>query len=753
MRPKHLEPLEPRRLFAITIEGVEPAALDQPRINAFVRIPGQSLPLSANLGIFGDNEESFNIQAFYDTGASGALLSSETVTLLLDLYPEINIYAVTQNPEVPTEPNVVFSDVGVGGTQDFFVSVPLDIGLAPFNNSDPNADLDNPGTYQQVYNQVFTPIRTQIGMPAEDTNPLLSGLDVLGTPLMDGKVVVMDPKPVNTFLDTMRTYVYDPNTPFNPNTQNTDPGIPDTEYHIAMSYGDFERFTKVTPTGSPAPTLRDNPFIGSNPVRALDGLPDDGTPGVSMSNYGFNTERSFLFDTGAAASIISTGTADDLNVRYRAGTYGTDNPILEYIDDNQTVPGQFLLTIGGVGGTVTWAGFYMESMSIQTVEGETIEFPGAPVLVGDISALDDKGTPETADDQSIILDGIFGMNFLLASIFVSQTPGSIFPDLGAPVTGGFDWLVYDDAAGQLGLTLANITPNPRVFDQLFYLDDGGEQLFYVQFTRDVSLSLDASDLILTNRTTGFTLPQSYIDVVWEPSLNTATFSFPGYYPEGYLPDGNYRATILAESIDDGEYPLAEDYVFDFYFLNGDLNNDRKVDTRDFNVFVENYGQTLDVYYSIGDFNYDGDIDSLDFTLFTSQYGKSLPAITPLSADFDGDGKVNTNDFNVMAANFGQSGMTQPQGDCTGDGTIDSNDFTTFLSQYATSPLAAPMLAAVSGQARQAPSIRLSPGLSVATPLASASPQAASSVLLPLTGAASPFSDRPLQDEESLEQLQ
>lgn len=634
-----LEALERRCLFTVSISGVEPAALDQPRINAFVRLPGQAQPLSANLGFFGGFEDSFNIEAYYDTGASGVLLSNQTTTLLVDSYPELSIYSVAQNPSVPTEPNVVFTDVGVGGSQNFFVSVPLDIGLAPFNGSDASLDLDNAATYQQVYNQMFTPIRTQIGQPEEDENPLLSGLDVFGTPLMQNKVVVMDPSPVNTFLDTMRTFVYNPGTPYNPLQRATNPGIPQTDYHIALSYGDFERFTKVTPSGSAGPTLATNPFIGSNPVRALEGLPSDGTPPVTMQNNGNTIQRSFLLDTGAAASIISTSTAQGLGVRYRAGTFGTDSPQLETMSGG-TVDNQFMLTIGGVGGTVTLAGFYMEKLSVPTVEGEMIEFPSAPVLVGDISALDDNGTQTTSDDQSITLDGIFGMNFLVASIFVSQTPGSIFPDLGAPVVGGFDWLVYDSVNHQLGLTLADTTPNPRVYEAEFDYNSGGEQALYIQFTKDVGDSLDDSDLILQNLTTGQTVPVSAIDHAWEPSLNTATFSFPGYaLPGGYLPDGNYRVTMLADSVDDGEYTMLEDYHYEFFFLAGDFNRDRIVDTQDFNIISAHLGTPQDAVFGEGDINYDGQIDAADMTLFRSRYGLMVPAPPSLqiqSSVFDFD---------------------------------------------------------------------------------------------------------------------
>lgn len=619
-----LESLERRYLYALVIPDAQPAALDQPRINSFVRVPGDPLPLGVDFG----SGRTFNVEAFYDTGASGVLLSNNTTGYFIDSAPDLRIYQTVLNPGAPQEQNVIFSDIGVAGADNFYVSTPLDIGLANYNQGDETLDLDNDETYQTIYNQQFSPIRAQIGPIDEsggDSNPLLADLDVFGTPLMENKVVVMDPRPVNSFAETMKTYVYNPNTPFNSAEQDTNPGIPSTSLHVKLSYGDFERFTQVSPTGAPGPTLRSNPFIGSNPVRALDGLPSDGTPDVSMTMNGVNGSGSFLLDTGAAASIISQAKANQVHVRYRAGTYGTDNPILEYLDGS-TVENQFQLSIGGIGGTVKLAGFYLSSMSVQTEEGTPIQFTDAPVLVGDISAKDDKGTPSTADDQTLTLDGIFGMNFLIASVFISEGAPGELPAFGDPMPNAFDWLVYDSVNGKLGLEPASSPnlPNPRVTSASFDFDSAGlGQTLTFSFSKDIGASFDVSDLQLKNLTTNHTLSPTDMDAVYVDLFKTAFYSFPGN-PDGYFPDGNYRATFAADSIDDGSYTLSADYAFQFFFLNGDATRDRKVDTKDFNVLASNFGEEYSGTFTRGDFNYDGDIDSTDFDLFLSQYGKSIP---------------------------------------------------------------------------------------------------------------------------------
>src|SRR5687768_3291200 len=382
--------------LATDIAGVQPAALDQPRINGYVaRNPGGP-PLTADLG---GGIETFNITAFFDTGASGILLSNNTAELL-------GVATTIFNGQP-----AVFSDVGVGGTSDFYVSEPLHFGLAKYH---PEADVDNPKTYSTVYNQTYGPMRTQIGPINVSPDPILQDLDVFGTPFMQGKVFVMDPKPVNTFVDTMRTYVYNPGTPFNPAQADSEPGIPllnnpETSRHVKLSKGSFDRFTRITPAGAPVPTLRQNPFIGPNPVLQLDpNPPPDNTPPVKVSFDGLTRTGSFLYDTGAAASIVSEGLAGQLNVF--VDETQANNPVLR--DENgAAIPDQFQLTIGGTGGTQKVPGFFLDSMLLRTQEGNVnddndprhIRFQGAPVLVFDISLED----PVTS--QTLTLDGVLGM--------------------------------------------------------------------------------------------------------------------------------------------------------------------------------------------------------------------------------------------------------------------------------------------------------------------------------------------------------
>ena len=347
-------------------------------------------------------------------------------------------------PAAIPEEEVLFADVGVGGSEFFHVSTPLYVSLAPFGNS---ADVDNFDTFQDVYNQTFGPLRTQIALaPADD---LLGPLDVFGMPVMAGKTVVMDARPLNAEdifdLGPMKTYVYSPGTPFNPDDDEENPGIAPTNLHVDLSYGSFDRFTEVSPPGAPGPTLRHNPFIGPNPVRAIDPtLPPDNTPGVTIAQGGRTFTGSFLLDTGSVASMVSRHAAQTVGVTYAEGTYGTDNPRLVDSAGN-ALPGQFSLTIGGIGGSTKVAGFFLDSMTLPTMEGAPLRYVRAPVLVSDITLAD----PDTG--QEMTLDGIFGVNSLVASAFIDENDPFPFPtDITA---GPYDWVVFDEPNGVLGLNL------------------------------------------------------------------------------------------------------------------------------------------------------------------------------------------------------------------------------------------------------------------------------------------------------------
>jgi hypothetical protein len=426
---------------ATDIFNLYPAGIDSPRIYALLRDPTTDSLYTS------DGEFAFPV--LLDTGASGAILSRsfrDALNVPLERYPD-----------PATGQIVIFGDVGVGGTDEFNVSHPVKIQLASNYST---ADPENPASY--IHTQ--GPLRLQISMPTD--NPFIQDLNIFGMPTMRDKVVVMDPTTLDlngpNFEGQINTWLYDPGTPFKPATLNTDPGIPSVGRHVRLSYGEFGRFTEITPDGAPGATLSHNPFIGPNPALQLEqDPPPDDTPPVRISYGDFSSSGSFLLDTGAAVSMISLEQAANLHIRYRPGTEGTSNPQLETFDPmNPAAPGslipaelQYDLDVTGFGGTVKRSGFYLDSFLVPTIEGNAanpddpnhLRYMGAPVLVSDITLQD----PVTAD--VLTLDGIFGMNFLVASAFIDGLEFDV-------VDGPFRWLTYDEPNGILGLEMKAALP-------------------------------------------------------------------------------------------------------------------------------------------------------------------------------------------------------------------------------------------------------------------------------------------------------
>jgi hypothetical protein len=594
-RPLFLFELLDNRTFldAVVIEGIQSAALDQPRINAMLSRTPNGAPLQDvfDFGFFNLNAAGVGT-ALLDTGASGLLLSDFWADFL-------DVDRAVHNSQ-----EVIFGDVGVGGVSDFNVSEPLYMRLANYTPTVDGDDIDEyDTTYMPPINAGAT-IRTQIG-PLGGSS-LLEGINVIGMPAMTGKVTVFDPKPVDTFADTMRTYLYNPGTPYNPATADSNPGIPATDYQVKLSYVSFDRFTTLSPPGAPGPNLRTNPFIGPNPF-----LPGDTTPPVTVRHGSMTTTGSYLLDTGAAASIISRQQAMGLGVSYVPGTYGTSNPQLQGTGNART----FKLTIGGTGGETTLAGFFMDSLALPTVQGDPIEYRTAPVLIGDISLQD------PSNSEIYTLDGIFGMNFLVATANINTDEPFPFPtDL---TVGAMDWITFDEPNKLLGLQVREEIPGPEVIDELFE-HDFAPQSYYFQFSRNVGASLSLDDLVVTNLTTGQTIPSSQLALQWEPAVNTATLNFPGYAPSGILPDGNYRVHIDSEEIEDQfGLPMIADYDGYFFSLNGDADRDRKVDIGDFSVVATNFNQEEQTWAD-GDFNLDEIVTIADFSILASNFNKELP---------------------------------------------------------------------------------------------------------------------------------
>jgi hypothetical protein len=448
---------------------VSSAAIDQPRINiSFAPFGDPTNPfVGEGFDENGDPIPSIQVNAFWDTGASGIVLSPGTAQLLgMDLYQFGG-------------QDVVFNDVGAGGIVPFNVSEQIVMRLAPslgwFDNEQPYFDrFSTPGNFMTAYEASGpAPTRLQIGPIGSE-----SDLNVVGMPTMIGRKAVWDPRPTDNawtlfdedpfndnFDSFVRSYSYDAShalgtIPAGSSDPLLNPGIPTADASISLSYADFSRYTQTLPAGAEAPTHSHNPFLGPNPLTGPQ--PGDGAAPI-LRRGALSMEGSWLLDSGAAVSFVSQTKAGELNVVYSsdpAHQLGSDDPQLVDAVTGNAIPNQFQLPIQGISGdTLLIAGFYADSLTVPTDQGNP-EDPndpnhlhfvagdsslGAPVLVFDIT-LQNPDDPQ----DTLTLDGIFGMNYLFASVDGDFTT---FPPLLENFNfSPFDAIVFDEPAGKLYLS-------------------------------------------------------------------------------------------------------------------------------------------------------------------------------------------------------------------------------------------------------------------------------------------------------------
>ena len=428
------------------IPGVLPTSIGLPEVNVVLRPTAGAAPYS---GLDSFAFPLTNLRMIYDTGAGGVILF-EGPALGLSI-------AVAQF----TGTDVVFTDVGVGGTTTFDVSDPVHMSLGNFTQDPPD-----PYTTDDAYPRQDAGLRLQLGPPGSAALFIadFTQLGIVGVPAMAGRVSVINPKLAEVSIfeltpaNTIHTYVYDPAVP-----AESGPGILTPDVRVELTLKSFDRFTQTTPPGATGPTLGENPFIGPDPLAVLEANPPPTMPpGITLRLGGSEATGTFLLDTGSQITSISSAMALTLGVRYWvAGDPGYDPAFpatLVFDADGSLVPNQFTVDISGIGGTTTIAGFNADSLLVRTLEGDPLDdldsqhlnFVTAPVYVQDIELLD----PVTLD--TFTFDGILGTNYLFGS-------GNLLALSGFPVPfreGPFEWLVLDLVASTPTLGVIVALPEP-----------------------------------------------------------------------------------------------------------------------------------------------------------------------------------------------------------------------------------------------------------------------------------------------------
>jgi hypothetical protein len=202
--------------------------------------------------------------------------------------------------------------------------------------------------------------------------------------------------------------------------------------------------------------------------------------------------------------------------------------------------------------------------------------------------------------------------------------------LTAPAAGTYVVRVMGEGAGvthpDYRLTVEAV---PVVKSAVF--DPAGAGAVRFVFSRDVSASLDPDDLQVVDLASGVRL-LARPSVAYDPATHIASFTYAAA-----LPDGNYRATLVASGVaDSAANTLAASATFDFFILAGDVNRDRTVNGTDFALLAGNFGRT-GMTYAQGDLSGNGSVNGSDFAILAGNFGRTVPSPAAASRVFSAAG--------------------------------------------------------------------------------------------------------------------
>jgi hypothetical protein len=250
-----------------------------------------------------------------------------------------------------------------------------------------------------------------------------------------------------------------------------------------------------------------------------------------------------------------------------------------------------------------------------------VQQDAADTVIDLFAAFADSTDPDPVLTYSVVANTNPAL-FSATPISVSPTAGMLTLDY-APAQSGTAVLtvratdtggLFTDATFPVNVT----PPAPVVTTAAFVYQLGPPQRVRFTFSQDVRASLAAADLSV-ERIGGGAVEVSA--PAYDAATNTVTFHFAA----GVLPDGNYRATLLAAGVANAAgVPLAADYVLNFFVLAGDINRDRSVNGTDFAILAANFGRTGQPY-AAGDVNGDGFVNGTDFAILAGNFGKTIPA--------------------------------------------------------------------------------------------------------------------------------
>lgn len=410
---------------ALQINGVQPYALDQPRVPALLAPASGGPPLSAYSELVG--QRVFAIDCFLDTGASRMVISRSDRDVL-------HVRTTGQTVE----------DFGIAGTERFDVSIPYRVYVA-----DSTADTTDPRQFRYGIRCVLQLRRNDqnpltalpkglsdslkglegLGVSAKDLGDMLTpAINIIGTPFLQNYVAILDPRPVVSALGAVAGML----------GGGGDDGGGDAFAALDELLAQLQKSGASATTSLGRMKVDILPFnqqyVGAQIVvpltmRSIEPKPVPVTKsslpfvsGVLLTHFGRSARVSLLVDTGGGMSLLST------RVARRLGLNMNQPPLTAFVQ--------------GVGkGGVQLKGDWVARAVLPTLRGGPLVYNRVPFFISDIAGI----------------DGTIGVNMLVPSIYIDMNMTNLMANplamLGNMKNGPmpFKRIIIDLPRRQLGL--------------------------------------------------------------------------------------------------------------------------------------------------------------------------------------------------------------------------------------------------------------------------------------------------------------
>ena len=313
----------------------------------------------------GETQTGYSYPSVLDTGSSGSVICATEAV----------------GRSLPTTGDI-YADQGIGGTESFYVSSPTTVKLAAVDSGAVTVSWDGSTVTENVnmFNAVgVNKLQIRESDPTLDVGYGLTTtimVNTIGTPLLNQYVMHVK-SGATAFAWQMDTLGSAP-VNYVPSELVQKSAVPSG---LNLGSSELVLVPKVGGTASAmhVPLVYQNYITDPNPAPSVSTNPT--IPGVVASAGTHSATSDWLFDSGAAVTMMGRNLATSLGI-------------------NLNLPGITSTTVLGIGGTVSFQGYQIDQLALNTANGGKLDFHNVVVFV------------PGAGDLPADFPGIFGMNLI-----------------------------------------------------------------------------------------------------------------------------------------------------------------------------------------------------------------------------------------------------------------------------------------------------------------------------------------------------